>query len=432
MKKLIASVLLLMPALLPAQEKLSLQQAVETGLKNNYDVRIAKNNAEQSANNATLGNAGALPQLNLGLTQTNSVNDTKQKYASGAEVNKNGAASNSLAGTAALSWTIFDGFKMFATYSRLKELEDAGQLQARQMMENTVSQIIVAYYDIIKQQALLAVIDSSIKISDIKLTIAKTKFRIGSYSKTEYLQAQVDKNADALLYKKQLLALSAARVLLNRLLARDVTVEFDAVDSITVNYNPTYQELMANAAKNNVSLLLADKDIGIANYYIKELQGERFPRLALTGNYNYSKSTSQANFVLENRTQGFNYGFTVTYNLFDGFNLNSRIKNAKLQADNRKIYYEAVKSTVNAETIIAYRTFQSNLDILKLEEENAKLAQENVLLTLERYRVGTIDELQLKNAQQSYTQAQTSLATAKYNTKVAETNLKLLTGELIK
>lgn len=432
MKKLIASVLLLMPALLPAQEKLSLQQAVETGLKNNYDVRIAKNNAEQSANNATLGNAGALPQLNLGLSQTNSINDTKQKYASGAEVNKNGAASNSLAGTAALSWTIFDGFKMFATYSRLKELEDAGQLQARQMMENTVSQIIVAYYDIIKQQALLAVIDSSIKISDIKLTIAKTKFRIGSYSKTEYLQAQVDKNADALLYKKQLLALSAARVLLNRLLARDVTMEFDAVDSITVNYNPTYQELMANAAKNNVSLLLADKDIGIANYYIKELLGERFPRLALTGNYNYSKSTSQANFVLENRTQGFNYGFTVTYNLFDGFNLNSRIKNAKLQADNRKIYYEAVKSTVNAETIIAYRTFQSNLDILKLEEENAKLAQENVLLTLERYRVGTIDELQLKNAQQSYTQAQTSLATAKYNTKVAETNLKLLTGELIK
>ncbi len=177
---------------------------------------------------------------------------------------------------------------------------------------------------------------------------------------------------------------------------------------------------------------MADKDIGIANYYIKELLGERFPRLALTGNYNYSKSTSQANFVLENRTQGFNYGFTVTYNLFDGFNLNSRIKNAKLQADNRKIYYEAVKSTVNAETIIAYRTFQSNLDILKLEEENAKLAQENVLLTLERYRVGTIDELQLKNTQQSYTQAQTSLATAKYNTKVAETNLKLLTGELIK
>src|SRR5437879_1673227 len=159
-----------------AQEKLTLQQAIEIGLNNNYSIIIAKNESQIANNNVTLGNAGFLPEVNLNLIQNNSLNNTNQKYSTGNEVNKTNAATHSLTAAAALDWTLFDGLKMFASYNKLKELNAMGELNARQMLENTVADINAAYYDVIRQKVTLSVIDSSSKISEVKLKIAKTKF----------------------------------------------------------------------------------------------------------------------------------------------------------------------------------------------------------------------------------------------------------------
>ncbi len=415
-----------------AQENLSLQQAIEIGLKNNYSIIISKNDQLISKNNVSLGNAGMLPQLNVNATQNNSVNDTKQKFSNGGEVNRTGATSNSLNADAELSWTVFDGFTMFATYNKLKALEELGELNARSTVEKTVTQIITAYYDIVRQNANLTVIDSTMEITKVKLQISKTKFEIGSSSKAEYLQAQVDMNADLSAYKKQQMRIEESKVNLNQLLARDVSLNFDVDDSIQINYTANYDELKNKIEKANTDVLLAEKNTNIYGYYIKEWQGQRFPTLDLNAGYNYVKLNSQANFVLENTTTGLNYGFTLTYNLFNGFNLNRTIKNAKLDYESSKVNFESVKSEIDAELIIAFRDFQNNLELLKLEEANSLLAKENVDLSLARYRTGMINELQLKEAQQSFNHAQIRLVLARYDTKIAETTLKKLTGELMK
>jgi outer membrane protein len=415
-----------------AQEKLSLQQAIEIGLKNNYSIIISKNDLDISKNNVSWGNAGALPALDLSLTQNNSIIDSKQKYSDGAEVNKTGATANSLDANALLNWTIFDGFKMFATYNKLKSFEEQGELNARLTLENTVSQIITAYYDIVRQNANLTVIDSSMEISRVKLLISKTKFEIGSTSKTEYLQAQVDMNADLSAYKTQQMRIEESKVNLNKLLARDVSLIYDVDDSIEINYNANYDDLKNKIEKTNTSILLAQSNTNIYNYNIKEWKGQRLPTLNLYAGYNYTKANSQTGLVLQNKTNGLNYGFTLNYNLFNGFNLNRNIKNATLDYESSKINFESVKSEISAEMIIAYRDFQNNLELLKLEEANSLLAKENVDLSLARFRTGVIDQLQLKDAQQSYILAQIRLVLARYDTKIAETTLKKLTGELLK
>lgn len=415
-----------------AQESLTLQQAIEIGLKNNYSIIISKNQSIAAINNVSLGNAGALPQLNLNLSQTNSVNDINQKYATGAEVNKTNAKSDALTASAAVTWTVFDGFQMFASYNKLKELESLGELNARLTVENSVSQIISAYYDIVKQKALLSVIDSSRKISEIKLNIAKTKFNIGLASKTEFLQAQLDLNADLSASKKQLITIDAAKIYLNQLLAREVTLDVNVNDSIEINFSQPYEELKSKTKAENSSLLMSERDMHISSYVIKELQAQRFPKLDLTGSYNYTKSSSQANLILENRSDGFNYGFTVTYNLFNGLNLNRNIKNAKLDYENSKINLAAAQINVNADLEIAYRNFQNNKDLLNLERANSDLAKENVSLSLERFRVGTTNELQLKDAQQSFVEAMSRLVSAQYDTKIAESVLKKISGQLLK
>jgi outer membrane protein len=414
-----------------SQETLTLQQAIETGLKNNYSILIQNNEAAVSSNNATQGNAGMLPVADAYLTQSNSVNDTKQKYNTGAEVDRNTAVSHNLNAGAALSWTVFDGFRMFAAYNRLQELEYAGIENARLTVSSTVAQIITGYFDVIRQTALLYVIDSTREISRIKLNIAKTRFEIGSSSKVEYLQAQVDLNADESAYKRQLLAIDRSRIQLNRLLARPATTEFIAADSIVVDISVLEKQL-SEAEQDNSEIKIAQHNINISKYLVNEWRSQHFPELSLNAGYNYTRATSEANFLLENRSNGFNYGFTINYRLFDGFNLKRNIKNAKLEYDNSQIRFNEIKNAVNADLVIAQRELASNLEILRLEEANAELAGENMTLALERFRVGVSNELQLKEAQQSYTAALSRLVNIRYEAKVSETTFKRLSGMLLK
>lgn len=414
------------------QEKLSLQQAIEIGLKNNYSIIISNNERKIAANNYTTGNAGFLPSLDLFVTQNNSVNDTKLEFSNGSEVSKTGATANSLVGTAALTWTIFDGCRMFATYNKLKELDAMGTLQAKQTIENSVELIITAYFNIVRQQALLAVIDSSKQISIIKTNIAKTKFEIGKSSKLEYLQAQVDLNADIASFKKQLITIETAKVLLNRLLSRDVSLEYEVSDSIVINYNPTYADLKTKTASNNIRLQLAAGDVRISNYTLKEVKSLRYPILDLNANYNYTKSNAEAGLVFNNTTQGFNYGFTASFNLFNGFNTSRIIANEKLYLENSITNLNDTKNLIDADLIVAFRYFENNLQLLELLQSNSLLAKENLDLSLARYRAGTTNELDLKNAQQSYILALDNLVSSQFDAKISESLLKKLSGELMK
>src|ERR1700741_1313367 len=80
-----------------AQQVLTLDDAIKTTLKANYDILISQNDAEIAQNNKSLGNAGALPQVNLVANDNfNYNNNTVQKLSTGQEISRSGAISNSL------------------------------------------------------------------------------------------------------------------------------------------------------------------------------------------------------------------------------------------------------------------------------------------------------------------------------------------------
>lgn len=415
-----------------AQNTISLQQAIETALKNNYDIRIVRNTQEMLSNVATPGNAGMLPKADVGLTQTNSVMDSKQKFSSGSESDKTGAIAHSLNAYAALNWTVFDGFKMFATYQKLKEIETAGEATVCMQIEQTTEQIIAAYFNIVKQKALLTAIDSSVIIAQIKEEVAKAKFQTGIYSKVEWLQAQVDLNSFRANYKKQLVAIDNAKVALNKLLAQDVTTQFDVMEEFQFGEPGEYNQLLSSFSSSNSELVRAQHDTKIAGLTVKEYQSLRYPVIGLNGNYSFTNSTSQSGLILESRSKGFNYGFTVTYNLFNGFNSSRAIRNAKLDYENSRISFDQLKNSLEGDLLITWQNFKNLLDIAQMEKQNSEMSNETVRLALERYRNGTISELQLKDIQQSYLQAQTDYISAAYDAKVAETSLKRISGTLIK
>lgn len=434
MKKHFFFFLMLMLAALAlhAQEKLSLVDAINLAMKNNYSMVISKNEATMAANDNTIGNAGMLPSVDLNASANQSINHTKQNYSSGLEVDRSNVQSTNMAVGAGLEWTIFNGFKMFATKSKLNELQGRGELVSKVQIENTLAGIIASYFDIVRLKDLLKAGQSSLDIYNERVRIAETKFRIGSSSKLELLQAKVDLNAQRSLLMNEKTALQTAKINLNQLLGRTVDTEFEPSDSIVIAYQPKVENLRKSFVTQNSTLLAAQKDVNIASYLMKEFESQRYPNISVGANYNYARVKNQVGFILLNQNQGLNYGLNVSWNLFNGMNTNRQVKNAKLEYQNSTLRLNDIRSQTEAAVLQGFRKFEDALELMKLEEENILLARENVTVGLERFRIGKSTQVELQEAMRSLEDAENRTTSARYDAKIAETELMQLNGELVK
>jgi outer membrane protein len=411
---------------------LTYQKVVEAALKNNFDIQIARNNSAIAANQNTYGNAGFLPRVDLNASMNAASNNTKQEFSSGLVVDKNNVASNNINSGVFLSWTIFDGLKMFTTKEKLDQLEQEGQLSLKIQIENTIESVTLAYFQIVKQQQLIRGIEAAKVVSEERIKIAEKKLSIGSGSNVELLQAKLDLNeqrSDLLTqktilneFKSNLLALLKTDPFTS--ISVDSVFSFDAIRSV--------DDIKQSIEKTNNSLLLAKKDILVSNQFIKELRAQRLPKLALNANYLFGRNENAAGFALLNQNLGYNLGFTFSWNLFNGFNTNHQIKTAELQLENTSLESENLKYVLFSSASASYYKWLGDKEILTLEEDNIKLAEESLKITTERLKLGLGNYIETKESQKSYEDAITRLVNARFNLKSSETELKKLTGELIK
>ncbi|KAA6304348.1 hypothetical protein EZS27_044005, partial [termite gut metagenome] len=122
------------------QEVFDLKSCLETGLENNYSLRISSNNELISKNNVTLANAGYLPTFDLSGSSQNALNNADTKIRDTGKTNSENVAFDQTINVGLnLNWTIFDGFKMTTNYKRLKELEKQGEINTRMAIEDFIA-----------------------------------------------------------------------------------------------------------------------------------------------------------------------------------------------------------------------------------------------------------------------------------------------------
>jgi outer membrane protein TolC len=417
---------------LTAQEQLSLEQAIDIGLKSNYDITIEKNNATIASTNNTLGNAGMLPKIELQAATSLANNATKQEFSSGLIVDKSGVQSNNINAGVYLTWTLFDGFKMFAAHNRLKDLDAMGVLTSKIAIENTISQIIVTYYNVVRQKQLIKGLSDNILISEERLKIAELRFKIGSGSKLDVLQAKIDMNAQTSNLYRQKTFFSNLKLEMNQLLARNVDLEFDVQETIPVEFQLKFEELKIEIQNNNSAITLAQRNVMLNNHLLKETKSQLYPKLNLNSSYLFSRSENQAGFSLLNQNLGLNFGLTASWTIFNGFNTRNQIKNAYLQSENANLEYKIVKLQLEQSLLSSFKKYQEDQKVLLLEEDNTLLTKEAVNIALERFRIGSSTSVELKEIQKSYDDALTRLADARYSAKVSETQLMKLSGKVVK
>lgn len=425
-----------------AQEILTLEQAIAIALENNFDIRLAQSDSALLALDYSYRNAVYLPRLNATVGTVWTTNHQKQEFSDGTE-RQGDVSANNLSASVNLNWTLFDGMKMFALRDKAEEYQRLGELGVKSQVINTVAEVINTYYTIVRQKQQLKAIEEQMKISQTRVDLSSRKLEVGLGTKPEYLQSQIDLNAQKSAKIHQEVYIRELKQILNQRIRpvlegqeNTMGTDYDVVDSIPINFQIALDDIQDHFEDTNAELALSRKNIDIAGISLKEIKADRYPVIQFNSAYNFTRNNNNVALnpalPLFNQVKGFNYGFSATIPILNYRNTDRLIRQAELNVGYLNLMYASERSDLQLKIINAYNLFKLQEEALALEEDNIQLARENVNITLETYRLGSTTFIQLREAEKSLEDAYDRLIAARYNAKVAETELLRLKGALVK
>jgi outer membrane protein len=413
-----------------SQGLLTPEEAINLALDKSFGIMVARNNADIARITNTPGAAGMMPSINANGSGSFAQNNVDLKTSSENVIKSTHGQTTVKSTGVALSWVLFDGGRMFITKNKLNELEALGEIHLKDTIQQTVFNVIAAYYNIVSQKQELASINEAIIYNREQVNILQTSFNAGLVAKTSLLQAKIDLNVYQEYAITQEYAIISAKRILNQILARESDTDFDVIDSIATRYEPNRDELLQKLYSNNVSLLAAQKQVNIARLSMKEFKASRLPRINFTGGYNLSLVDNTASNILYNHSFGPSVGATVSIPIYQTGNINRQVAVSKLQLNSATYNFENIKLRVGAQVQNALTQFEKQLQLLNLEKENEALARENIEIAIQRLRLGQSNSLEVRQAQESYVNSYTRRINFEYNLKIAETRLKQLVADL--
>lgn len=412
----------------------TLKSCLEKGLDNNYSLKIVRNNEQVTHNNATLANAGYLPTLDLSAGYSGNIDNTKSTVrATGETTEENGVFNQTLDARLSLNWTIFDGFNIQANYKRLKELERQGETNTRIAIEDLIANLAAEYYNLIQQKIRLKNFGYAVKLSKERLRIVEARYNIGNFSRLDYQQAMVDFNADSAQYMKQQELLHTSRIRLNELMANsNVDQPIVTLDSIIdVNATLDFGELWDATMRVNANLLKIEQSNRLAELDYKKVCARDYPYLRLNAGYGYSHNRYEIAANSKRNNFGPNFGLTVGFKLFDG-NRSRERKNARLAVQNARLERNELEQALRADLSNLWQAYRNNLQMLNLERQNLIAAKDNHDIAMERYMLGDLSGIEMREAQKSLLDAEERILAAEYDTKLCEISLLQISGKITK
>ena len=412
-----------------AQKTYTLESCLNTGLEHNYAIRISRNEAQISTNNVTRANAGAVPTIDLAAGYTGSLNGTSTLDNEDIHKKETGYFNHTLNAGLDLNWTVFDGFRIQTSYQRLQELQKLGEINTRLTIEDFVANLTAEYYNYVQQKIRLKNFLYAVSLSQERLRIVEARYRIGSFSRLDLQQARVDFNADSSKYINQQELVQTSRIRLNEIMANEnVNEPFTIADTLVrINEELDWNVLYERMLKTNTALLQAARNKTLAELDLKTALSRNYPYLKFNAGYGYSLNRYGSGSTVRRHQWGPDAGLTLGITLFDGNRRRER-QNARIQIDNALLSEQQIELSLKADLSNFWQAYQNNLKLLKLERENLGAAKENYTIAMERYLLGDLSGVEMREAQKSLLDAEERILTAEYNTKLCEISLQQISG----
>jgi len=410
------------------QDLLSLEEAIQLGLENNYNIRIARNQEAIAVNSNNPGNAGFLPTFSITGDMSYTSNNIRQEFFNGEGNEGNNAGNFSTSSGAQLSWTAFDGFQMFAVRDRLNLEQRRSRTFTRSEMNDLVTQIQIAYFEAVRTRQRINIVNESIVLNQSLQTLAQAKLEIGTGTKLEVLQTTNAVNADSSTLLNLEDQLKTAKIGLNRLMGRQPDIGYSLPSEIPVTGLPKLEEMVRLAIEQNYQLQLLNVDEQIALTQIKEARSALYPTVDLFASYNYNYSRAEAGFLLSNVSFGPRVGMSVRYDLFPGRNVKKDLANVELLRENIVLSKESVREDVVAQLSQLYQNYQALIELEQLEEKNLKTAQRNINLSRRLYQSGRATNFDVREAILEATRVRDRLSDVQFRKKITEIQLKSISG----
>lgn len=381
-----------------AQDKMNLPQILELSLKENFDIQIAKTNTQIAQTQNTLGKAGFLPQvyLTIGDRWSNSNRNNPTSFINGKII------SNSLSPTIGFEQMVFNGFAAQISKDNYDQLQALSSQNGELIVLNNVKAVYLSYYQIQSQYVLydnqVEVLALSQKVYDYN----KQKWETGLITKQELntfygflledsvallsLQSQVLKLEGDL---SKLCGVEKIKVVKESLPTLLSTFDRETLTS-ALDQNPMAKSILINQR-------LKENELNMAKIAL-------YPQLSVNGGYSYSRS----NFLITGRdpvigtTKDFYLGFSVNYNLFNGFKTQTNIELAKLNVEIQGLKNEQVTNRLQTDLGVyldSYEeTFKQHEMVLKL----LGITESTLSYWQEKQKMGLITSLELRNYQKNY------------------------------
>lgn len=417
-----------------AQDTLTLGAAIQTALSNNYGIQVAEYTAEISENNANPGQAGLLPSVNAtgGYTYSNSSTNVTFSNPSFAEVDASGVVNQSNNGSLGLTYRLFGGFGAKNNYRVLQQSVMQSREQTRAIVENTIAQVVSAYYEVARLSGTYKILLETIQVSSTRIARVQNQRDFGSATRLDVLNAEVDLNTDSVNLQTTVLNLENARQNLLALIGDDSGQAFETTRSVEFMPEPFTEQIMQTAIRQNASVSLAEQTLRISEINLKVAEAARYPTLDLSGSYGFNNAKNGPGNILQTQSSlGFTGGASINFNLFNGSRTRTNIQNSQVSIASNKAQYDDAIRSLRRDLTNAIRTYRNSLNIIELEQKSLAAASLNFESTAERYKLGQVSNVDFRTAQLNLIQTQNRLNDLRYTAKLAETEILRLSGELV-
>ena len=429
MKRFFFTLFLLVTGHIGFSQALTLQDAINTALKNSLDIQLQKNNVEISTINNYIGVAGGLPVVTANASDNEQVTKVNQKLNNGEVIQRNAAAGNNLLANVTGSILLYNGSRVVAAKNRLEQIQSQSEKFLNAQVQNIMASVMMGYYDIVRQQAYIKTIDQSIDVAQKRLDIVKAQQNVGMANNADLFQSQLDLNTLLQTKQSQLLIVEQAKTDLLLLLNVKPDSAIVIQDTIIVDKAIVLGTVLSDLGKN-AEIMAADDQVKINEFIVKEVGAQRYPTIRASAGYNFSRNQTSAGNLLLNQSSGPVAGISLGIPIYNGTIFKRQQKVAKINVKNASLQKDILIRDFTAGVVRTYQSYASTLVQLETQQKNVELAQKLLDLVLLRFQLRQATIVEVRQAQESFENASFTLTNLSFAGKSSEIELQRLINQI--